>query len=610
MRQFKYFRQIFACLPGLATAVAFLSVPLTARSQDDRLSAKEEERSTPAVDALKDALRGSEELEERRKILRERVNDLKGVRDLRLALLLRDWRDEGERELRDLAASLDRALALGGALEFAPLRPEEAVPLLDRSMHKEVEARLTRIILNGLKSGDPARQIASATILAELGAQTPATRSRRGFASTFDPELAKLLKDKNPEVVESAAWALGRINADPRVAASALRQVIQSGRDSEKQAAAAALVSMIQSVERLAKTMGNLGVKATAGDRLRVAESVLIAASPGLEDSNAAVRRLCVEAIALAGATLEDIIPNLKPASDLTPMDRMFSEEDPIVVAAELSLLADLAEKQARPLAARLKDSDAETRLRAARALKEMASARSWLIRRGTPSPARMKEGKGIAAPASDPEDSLRKGLLAALTALTVSLSDPDVRVRLEAVTVIDLIGPEARPAARDLAKALKDPDLFVRWAAARALGNIDAADGKVAVSNLGRLLFDPDLDPRLAAAATLEHYGKESAAAVPDLTRAIGVGDAEIRVAVIHALEAIGPEAKSAVPALGQALVSDPDDRVRQAAAEALSSFGPLAKTAEPALRRALDDPESTVRKAASSALLNLMKE
>ena len=55
---------------------------------------------------------------------------------------------------------------------------------------------------------------------------------------------------------------------------------------------------------------------------------------------------------------------------------------------------------------------------------------------------------------------------------------------------------------------------------------------------------------------------------------------------------------------------MSDPDDRVRQAAAEALSSFGPLAKTAEPALRRALDDPESTVRKAASSALLNLEKE
>src|SRR5260370_39992067 len=97
MRQFKYFRQIFACLPGLATAVALLSAPLAARSQDDRLSAKEEERSTPAVDALKDALRGSEELEDRGKILRERVNGLKGGRDLRLALLRRDWRAGGER---------------------------------------------------------------------------------------------------------------------------------------------------------------------------------------------------------------------------------------------------------------------------------------------------------------------------------------------------------------------------------------------------------------------------------------------------------------------------------------------------------------------------------
>src|SRR5207244_5367216 len=224
----------------------------------------------------------------------------KGVRDLRLALLLREWRDQGERELRDLAASLDRALALGGALEFVRLRPEEAVTLLDRSIHKELEARLERIVLNGLRSGDPARQIASATILAEIRAQTPATGSRLGFASTFDSELVKLLKDKNPEVVESAAWALGRINADPRVAASALRQVIQSGRDSEKQAAAASLVSMIQSVERLAKPMSNLGVKATAGDRLRVAESVVTAARPGLADTNSTVRRLCVEVIALA----------------------------------------------------------------------------------------------------------------------------------------------------------------------------------------------------------------------------------------------------------------------------------------------------------------------
>src|SRR5690348_10125273 len=114
MRQFKYFRQIFACLPGLATAVALLSVPLPARCQEDRLSAKEEERSTPAVDALKEALntpvldpRNKEELEARRKTLQARLKDLRHVRDLRLALMLRDWRDDGVRDLRELAAAID-----------------------------------------------------------------------------------------------------------------------------------------------------------------------------------------------------------------------------------------------------------------------------------------------------------------------------------------------------------------------------------------------------------------------------------------------------------------------------------------------------------------------
>jgi hypothetical protein len=40
------------------------------------------------------------------------------------------------------------------------------------------------------------------------------------------------------------------------------------------------------------------------------------------------------------------------------------------------------------------------------------------------------------------------------------------------------------------------------------------------------------------------------------------------------------------------------------------LGSFGAVAQSAEPALRRALDDKDATVRRAASSALLNLKKE
>lgn len=607
MRKFKYFRQIFACLPGLAMAVALFLSSSWARSQDD-LSVRQEERSTPAVDALRDALaapvlnpQDKQELEDRRKTLQDRLNELKGIRDLRLALTLREWRDEGDRENRELAAAIDRALALGGALEFVPFSSEEAVALVDRSIHKELEARPTRIVLQGLNSADPTQNIAAATLLGEVGTQIPGTRSHRGFAAAFAPELAKMLNNKNPAVVEAAARALGQINPDPDVAGPALAQVLASGRDLEKQAAAAALVDQIQFINRIKPVVnplsfGTLGKKeATDEDRIRVARSVVQAASQGLRDNNAIVRRLCAEAVQRAAATLEDIIPSAG-ASEPT--------------GADVSGLAAALADQCRPLAADLKDPDVETRLASAHALMEIARAlaRSGRQAAATPAPAKPKGRIGADLGAS-PAESLQRGLRMALPALSESLRDPDVRVRLAAVTVLDLMGREAASAAGGLAGALKDPDIFVRWAAARALGNINPADGKVAVRNLGRLLFDPDLDPRLAAASTLEHYGKDAVDAVPFLARAAGFGDAEGRVAAIHALVAIGPDAKPAVPALAQAL-SDPDDRVRQAAGEALGSLGPLAQSAEPALRRALNDPEGAVRRAASGALLNLKSE
>jgi len=581
MRNFRHYRQIFAYLPSLVI-IAMLLFPPAAKSQDEKLSANEEERLSPAVEQLKRVLQSSDFDP---KNLQEAANRLKGVRDLRLALLLPDWREE----TRGVLPTSVPGIVVPGSVVV-------------QAVHQQVEARLVRIVLDGLRSQDSNRQIASATLLAEIGAQIPSTRSPQGFASTFAPELVEFLKNKNPAVVESAARALGQINTDPSVASSALGRVLETGQNPEKQAAAAALVAQIQNINRL-KTVPDptgkiLGKKeASDEDRLRVAQSVARTAGRGLTDPDARVRRQCADAIRLAGATLQDIVP--------------VSFGDSTQISAERLRLAKALENQGRALAGLLMDSDSETRLMAAEALTQMARARFQSARwgAGTPSPVPTKE-KGGAAPESTPEESLLNGLRAALPALSETVADADVRMRLTAVTVLDLMGEEAAPAADALDHALRDADIFVRWAAARALGNLKAADGKVAVPNLGRLLFDPDLDPRLAAAATLEHYGKDAAAAVPDLIRATSVGDAEIRVAVIHALEAVGAEeARSAVPALAQAL-SDRDDRVRQAAAEVLGSFGPVAQNAEPALRRALDDKEATVRKAASSALLNLKGE
>jgi HEAT repeat protein len=180
----------------------------------------------------------------------------------------------------------------------------------------------------------------------------------------------------------------------------------------------------------------------------------------------------------------------------------------------------------------------------------------------------RRERGEGKDSPV---EKALFRGLSAALPALSQSLSDPEPEVRLAVVEVLETLDSDAAPAAGALTKALADPNVFVRWSAARALSNLDPKQAEMAVVPLARVLFDPDFHARMAAAATLEKYGPPAKAAVPDK-------------ALAH-----------------------PDVRVRRAAAEALSRFGPLARDAEPALRRALDDREDVVRKAAAEALINL---
>jgi HEAT repeat protein len=203
--------------------------------------------------------------------------------------------------------------------------------------------------------------------------------------------------------------------------------------------------------------------------------------------------------------------------------------------------------------------------------------------------------------------DPLLKGLRSALPGLAAGLKDRDVRIRLASLDVLEEMGPDAAPVASAVLEATHDPNLFVRWAAARTIGKMGPVEVKRGVSELARLISDEDLDVRTIAARGLERYGPAARAAVPALTRAVNVGDSEIRVGVMRALDGIGPDARSAIPAISRAL-SHSDYRVRRTAAEVLGHFGPLAKSAEPALRRALSDNEPDVRQAASDALLSIV--
>jgi len=186
------------------------------------------------------------------------------------------------------------------------------------------------------------------------------------------------------------------------------------------------------------------------------------------------------------------------------------------------------------------------------------------------------------------------------------NLTNPDPQVRLLAVEILENLGPDARPQIPPLVGRLADPNLFVRWAASRALGRINGDPLPGEIEALARLVTDCDLSVRLSAASTLESFGPQAGAAVPDLVAAVNSGDAEFRVAVLQALGAIRKDGPRAVPAMAREL-KNPDRRVRRAAALAIRAYGADAAYAEDALRQALRDVDADVRRFASEALLNI---
>src|SRR5207249_1816191 len=116
-------------------------------------------------------------------------------------------------------------------------------------------------------------------------------------------------------------------------------------------------------------------------------------------------------------------------------------------------------------------------------AVEELGSARQRLLRPGgdTAPPVRPRTDlPGGAAPAPEDlqsvalklqapasPDPLLEGLQELLPVLQAQLGHPNVQVRLGAIEVLETLGDLAVPAAPALIRTLRDPNRFVRWAAA-----------------------------------------------------------------------------------------------------------------------------------------------
>lgn len=189
--------------------------------------------------------------------------------------------------------------------------------------------------------------------------------------------------------------------------------------------------------------------------------------------------------------------------------------------------------------------------------------------------------------------------------ALAKVLVGDDEKLRLQAMLILENVGPavkEALPALREaLRKTAYKPNAASVIADAgtngipiliEALGDADSEVAKVAIVNLRRF---PDGTPR--ATTQFKPF-------MDSLLKALSHQDQSVRTQTAFLYSLLDPAAAAPVPALIEALLKDRSKDVRWEAALALSRRRHETQLIIPALMQALDDPEWMVRGQAAEAL------
>ncbi|HVS39321.1 MAG TPA: HEAT repeat domain-containing protein [Gemmataceae bacterium] len=401
-------------------------------------------------------------------------------------------------------------------------------------------------------------------------------------------------------------------------------------------------------------------------------------------DQPVEVRRTCISAYTHLAAEMLDI--SIVPQKNEAPL--LLDPKDPTEIQAYKdrqkqhfdriqAVCADFS-KNADYLAEAVGDEDPQVRASALTIVADLANVRDRLKNLAAhPAPQPVTEPGGAAPPpngeGAKPEairnfaagvilvaaedtspqqqqkqayEDLARGLDKTLASVVRQLGAPDAASRLRAIDALEIQGVTAFPAVDAVTVSLGDPDRFVRWAAARTLGELaqtetdkqkfTPAQIAAAIQGFRALLRDEDVGVRLASVTALQHFGTRAAAAAPDLTAMIirsqvpaalaivaaadtdpelATGDPTVRIGAFRALEAINnDDTVRALPAVLSAL-SDKNSFVSVAAADFIGNVGPIAPQAQRsdlvrALHDILADPntDSDVRRAAGAALLRLL--
>lgn len=209
------------------------------------------------------------------------------------------------------------------------------------------------------------------------------------------------------------------------------------------------------------------------------------------------------------------------------------------------------------------------------------------------------------------PEDN--PGML--VNVLTKSLSDNDVRVRLQAAQALGYFGKSADPASKALGQvATSDGDARVRRSAIATLGTIGhhgGPDSKKALPFLKIALADPDPEIRRLTAYALSRFGEAGRPLIPKLIETLRNGPAAAQREAARTLGGYGPSAIVAIPLLFEKLKQETHFLLRTEAAGAIVRIDPTkAEEVVKILIVSTRSDDSGVRLFALGSLVEVMKQ
>lgn len=359
------------------------------------------------------------------------------------------------------------------------------------------------------------------------------------------PALVAGLRDERNPVRQAAALTLGQIGPAARDAVTPLVAILRDPRSDIREAAAAALARIgPPAVASLAKALADLDTEG-----MRRAVAALESVGPQARDAAPALRRLLEErtsplALDVCRALLA--IDGTQGETVLEPLLAKVHQARGVPDGSERAA-AELLGAVGKPAVPGLR-----------RALR---SDRPAVISCAL-------QGLRALRAKSDALDALPEVLAV--------IKGPQPRLRLEALVLLQEMGPGARDGLVVVVRALDDAELGVRLEALRALAALDIA-GTTARPRLLEALKDDSV--RYVALDALGHArltGPDVAAALREVLK---YNEAP------QALDVLSQMGSEGVPVLVQALEMPP---LRAQSARLLGSLGPKAKSALPALREA----------------------